>query len=280
MLSTAIIAFREFLEAFLIIGVFLGISRTLHFKKELEIWMASVTGIVLSLILACGTYYYGDRARSVFSETNADILQSYLLIFSGLFIAYVVFSLHDVVRKGRGGSLLLAHKKMQQRAFDITLFFTIVFLVFREGFEVALFTASAALFATFVQNMTGLVVGFIGSTILGLSVCFAFVKVPLGKIFKATEYIIILLGAALTQNGLTLLLDTQFHLSLSDVFSLHFERLPGENTLVGHLLQGFFGVDQHFSVGRLVIMLVYVWSVYLLFFRKRRPVVSEAPVLD
>ena len=41
MFTTAIIAFREFLEAFLIVGVFLGISKKLNLNKEREIAFAS-----------------------------------------------------------------------------------------------------------------------------------------------------------------------------------------------------------------------------------------------
>lgn len=277
MLTTAVIAFREFLEAFLIVGVFLGISRKLHLKKELEIGLAAAVGVLLSLLLATGTYIFGDHARVILTEKNADALESYLLIFSGLFISYVVFSLHDMLRKGRGGSVLLAHKKLQQQAFDISLFFTIVFLVLREGFEIALFTASVALFSAFMQNILGLLLGFGAATLLGLSTFFAYVRFPIGKVFKATEYMIILLGASLTQNGVTMLLETHFNIHISDIMSFRLTFLPGEDTFVGHFLQGFFGVDQGFSLVRLLIMLMYVGVVYALFLRQRK---RHLPVIE
>ena len=49
MITTAVISFREFLEAFLIVGVFLGISRKLNLKKEFEIGLAVIIGIIFSL---------------------------------------------------------------------------------------------------------------------------------------------------------------------------------------------------------------------------------------
>lgn len=128
MLTTAVIAFREFFEAFLIAGVFLGISRKLHLKKEKEIGLSVITGILLSLLLTIGTYVFGNYARGVFTEKNADVLESYLLIFSGLFIGYVIFSLHNVIHRSHGQLLIKAHRKLQQEAFDISLFLTIVFL--------------------------------------------------------------------------------------------------------------------------------------------------------
>jgi hypothetical protein len=48
MLTTLIIAFREFLEAFLIVGVFFGVSKKLNLKKEGEILFATAIGVASS----------------------------------------------------------------------------------------------------------------------------------------------------------------------------------------------------------------------------------------
>src|SRR5260221_286666 len=188
MFTTAIIAFREFLEAFLIIGLFLGISRKFSLKKEIEIILAGGIGIAISLLIITCTYIFGDYARLVLTERNADVLESYLLIFSGLFIVYVVFSLHKTLNQNSRSKLIKTQEKMQQSAFDISLFLTIVFLIIREGFEVALFTASTALFAPFIQNCTGLIIALIGAGTIGLLTSFAYVKISLKKVFRITEY--------------------------------------------------------------------------------------------
>ena len=274
MITTAVIAFREFLEAFLIVGVFLGISRKLALKKELEIGLAAAVGILFSLLLATGMYFFGDRARGILTERNADFLESYLLIFSGLFIAYVIFSLHNLLRRSRGHTLIKAHKKLQQNVFDISLFFTIVFLVIREGFEIALFTASVSLFSAFMQNLIGLMLGFAAATVLGVLTFFAYIRFSIAKIFKLTEYMIILLGVSLVQNGVTKLFETHFNIILSDMFSFHLQFLPGENTFVGHLLQGLFGLDQGFSAVRLGIMVAYIGVIYLLFIKRRKSTIN------
>lgn len=270
MLTTAIIAFREFLEAFLIVGVFLGISRKLALKKEKEIAFAASIGVILSLLLATGTYIFGDHARSILTEKNADFLESYLLIFSGLFIAYVVFSLHDVLNHGRGGKLIRAHKKLQENTFDVSLFLTIIFLVVREGFEIALFTASVSLFSVFMQNIIGLFLGFASASVIGIMTSFAYIRFPIHKVLRATEYMIILLGAALVQNGITKLFETHFNIQLSNMFSFHLQFLPSEESFVGHILQGLIGIDQGFSLVRLLIMGAYIGVIYLLFIRQKK----------
>lgn len=271
MFTTAVITFREFLEAFLIVGVFLGISKKLKLKREIEISLATGVGIIISLVLASATYIFGDYARGILTEHNADILQSYLLIFSGLFIAYVVFSLHNLLRYKRSASILKIHEKLQKNVFDFSLFLTIMFLVVREGFEVALFTATTSLFSAFLQNFLGLMIGFVIASVVGVMTFWAYVRFPIGKVFKTTEYMIILLGASLVQNGITKITELYFNVHLSAILPLPFKFLPDyETTFVGHVIKNLFGIDNEFSGIRLAIMLIYVMSIYALFLRKNK----------
>ena len=270
MITTAVISFREFLEAFLIVGVFLGISRKLHLKKEFEIGLAAVIGIIFSLLLATGTYFFANQVHGILTEKNAELFEGYLMVFSGIFIAYVVFSLHNVIRKSRDGTLIKAHQKLQERVFDFSLFSTIVFLVIREGFEIALFTASTSLFSVFVTNFIGLMLGFVSASILGVMTFFAYIKFSIGKVFKYTEYLIIILGASLVQNGITELLEHGFDINLSKILSLPLDFLPHKSTVIGHMLKSFFGISREFSLSKLVIMGVYFLIIYLLFLKKKK----------
>ena len=269
MITTGVISFREFLEAFLIIGVFLGISRKLHLKKDFEIGLAAVIGIVFSLLLATGTYLFGNQVHGILTERNTELLESYLMIFSGIFIAYVVFSLHNVIHQSHAGIIVKAQQKLQEKVFDFSLFSTIVFLVIREGFEIALFTASTSLFSVFIQNFIGLMLGFVSASFLGVMAFFTYVKFSIGKVFKYTEYMIIILGASLVQNGITELLEHGFDIHLSKVLSSPLGFLPHKSTLIGHMLKSFFGLDREFSLVKLAIMGGYVLIIYLIFLRKR-----------
>jgi high-affinity iron transporter len=270
MLTVALIAFREFLEAFLIVGVFLGISRKLQLKKEFEIIIAAVVGILFSLIVSTIVFIFGDYASSILTEKNAEMLSSYLQIFSGIFLVYVIFSLHDVLRRSRGMTLIKAHERLKQQRFDLSLFFTIVFLVLREGFEIALFTSSVSLFSIFLQNFIGLFIGLLAGSSIGILTFFAYVKFPVGKLFKTTEYMIMLLGAALVQNGLTEFLELRFGFHLGDILRLPVAFLPDKESLLGHLMQNLLGLDQELSIPRVAIMLAYIGIFYILFLRKRK----------
>src|SRR3989339_960447 len=257
MFSIITISFREFLEAFLIIGVFLGISRKIGLKRELEIGFAAGIGIVLSLLLAITTYLFSKNVLIILNEKNQEILESCLLIFSSLFITYTILSLHDVLHKIQVKIAGKARQKLQKNVFDISLFFTIIFLVIREGFEIALFTASTSLFSVFIQNFVGLMLGFVSASILGIMTFFAYVKFSIGKVFKITEYMIIILGASLVQNGVTKLLKHSFNIDLSRILSLPLNFLPDKSSLIGHMMKSFIGLDREFSLAKLAIMAGY-----------------------
>src|SRR3990167_7960211 len=138
MLTTLVISLREFLEVFLIIGVFLGISKKLKIKKEKEIILASAIGIIISLLLPISVFLLGSKARAILTEKNSELLEGYLMVFSGFFLAYVIFSLHKFFVLKRSKFIINAHQKLQQNIFDLSLFLTIIFFIIREGFEIAL----------------------------------------------------------------------------------------------------------------------------------------------
>ncbi len=264
MFTTALIAFREFFEALLIVGVFLGVSQKLGLKKETEILIAAIVGIALSFLMSAITYAFGDAARSVLTESRAELLQNYLMFFSGFFLAYVIFSLHKRISGDKKEIIKKAKTKLEKRTFDISLFTMIVFLVTREGFEIALFTASTSLFAVFFQNMLGLVIGFGAAGVVGTAAFFAYTKFPIQKVFRMTEYMIMLLGAALVQVGTTELLEHLFGFHLGDIASFGLTFLPTENSIIGHFLRSFAGIDQEFSLPRLLIMIAYIGGIYFI----------------
>jgi len=268
MLSTLLISFREFLEAFLIIGVFLGISKKLELKREVEIMLATVSGIIISFGLSFFTFYIGNKARIVLTEKNADLLESYLMIFSGLFIAYVVFSLHKFFALKRSKDVLITHQKLQKNIFDISLFFTIVFFIVREGFEIALFTATTSLFSKFAENMMGLALGFVLSTIVGTLTYFAYLKFSISKIYKMTEYLIVLLGASFVKNGIVELLEINFKIHLDEMLPIKLNFLPNKESFIGHFLNNFVGLERNYSLPLFAIMAIYIIFVYFFLSKK------------
>jgi FTR1 family protein len=252
MIATALIVFREFLEAFLLAGVFLGMSKQMNLKKEFEIILALAIGVGVSVLLATGVFFFGDSARAVITEASAELLEGYLMLFSGVFIAYVVFALHRAMGKANRDAVQMAKDVLKATAFDLSFFFLIIFLILREGFEIALFTASVSLFADFATNMLGLFFGFVAAAIVGVGIYFFYTKLPIKKIFTATEYAIVALGAVFTSNGIMKMLEGQFGIHVSDILAL-----PVPFT------------DHALSLLSPLLMIAYAGAVYYFFLRKK-----------
>jgi FTR1 family protein len=252
MFITTLIIFREFLEAFLLAGVFLGMSKQMNLKKEFEILLALAIGVGISVLLATGVFFFGDSARSVITKESAELLEGYLMLFSGVFIAYVVFALHRAMGKANRDAVEMAKDVLKATTFDLSFFFLIIFMVLREGFEIALFTASVSLFADFAANMLALAIGFAAAAVVGVGIYFFYTQVPIKKIFTGTEYAIIALGAVFTSNGLLKLLEGQFGLHGSALLSVPIPMTDATVSLLWPLC-----------------MLAYIGAVYYLFLRKK-----------
>lgn len=270
MAATLLISFREFLEAFLIIGVFLGLSRSLNLKKEKEIIGASLLGIGISLVLPVAAYLLGDRVKAVLTEEKMEILEGYLMVFSGFFIAYVVLSLHKFFAARRDLSIAQARKSMTAGTFDAALFGMILLFIVREGFEVALFTGTTSLLTSLSENMAGLALGFAFSGLASLAIFLLYTKFPIGKIFRATEYLIVFLGAAFIKNGLSEMLEIHFNVNLADMLPLHLAFLPDKEGMFGHALNSILGIERGLSLAHVALMLAYGLGIYLLLMRDQK----------
>ncbi|MDE2025225.1 MAG: FTR1 family protein [Patescibacteria group bacterium] len=271
MLATAIIAFREFLEAFLLIGIFVGVDHKLKLGKGKEILSAAFLGTIFSLVLPIIVFFLTNKIRTIITERTTDIIEGYLLTFSGLFIAYVVFSLHAFLKDHSIKKISRAKQKLEEEAFDVSLFFTIVFFICREGFEVALLIAAVSVFSVFQSNLVGLLIGFTAAFIIGLATYCTYIKFSIKHIFRYTEYAIILIGAAMLKNGISLLLENYLHINLEKFLALPLQFLPSDNTIAGHLLKNLTGIQPNLSIIQVAVMGAYIFLISF-FFMVKRPV--------
>ena len=263
MIPTAIIAFREFFEAFLLVGIFLGIDKGLKLHRRKEIIFAVLVGVLFSLVLPCIVFLLSADMLHLVTEKTADTFEGFLLVFAGVFLAYVVFTLHAFLHEGKMQKIFQTKEKIEKEIFDMSLFLTIVLFIAREGLEIALLVATTSLFVTFWSNMFGLLLGFFLAGAIGLAVSFAYIKIPIKKVFVYTEYLIVIIGAAMIKNGISLLLNNFFRVDLGKIFPLPLHFLPSETTMMGHSLYNVFGVEQHMGVVQVLLMCFYITFVWL-----------------
>ena len=125
-----------------------------------------------------------------------------------------------------------------------------------------------------MENIIGLFAGFFISSILGILTFFAYLKFPIGKVFKATEYLIVILGASFVKNGLGELFEVYYDIHLSTIVPIKLMFLPEKSSFIGHFVKNIFGLEQNFSFAKLGIMAAYILIVYLVFLKKKSQKVS------
>jgi high-affinity Fe2+/Pb2+ permease len=202
MLPAIALGFREFFEAFLIVSVFLSVSKKLGLKRELEIGLAALSGFALSFALIAASFFLGQEVRAVLNERSAELLEGAFMAFAGLFIAYAAFSLHDLLGAKHRERVKSAAGKLEAGVFDLSLFVVIVLLIVREGFEVAVLGLSVSLLSDFGTSMLGMGIGFLGAAVIGAAAYATLLKLHIEKIFKVASYAIVAVGAWFTQAGL------------------------------------------------------------------------------
>ncbi len=258
MLTTFIIGLREYLEVFLIIGIFLGLNKKLLLKKEKEIFLASLLGISLSILLPIIFFYYNNLLKNLINKKYSEIFEGFLMIFSGIFISYIIFSLHNLIHKKTNKKIKEINKNnYYNNFFDLSLFLLIIFFILREGFEIALFTSTTSYFYTFYENIIGLLLSFSIASIFGILTFFGFSQLSIKKIFKFTEWLLILLGGSMIINGINELLEGLFNSKISYYLPIYLNFLPEKDSFLGHFLKTFFTLKQEYSFIYVIFLIFY-----------------------
>jgi FTR1 family protein len=216
MLPVFIIAFREFLEAFLSVGVLLSISAKFNLRRTKSILGGAVAGFFVVFILATIIFGADSSVLKHFPKNSFDLMEGWLFTLSSLFIAYAVFSLHKILTHySNEDAKKIETKVSQYKAAFWLLPFTAFLFVFKEGCEAIFFNVSNGLFYTFNEDLTGFGLAFIAAMCCGLLIRKFLTLVSLKRIFRITEVFIIFVGVNAMTEGLETLASYYFHLDIS-----------------------------------------------------------------
>lgn len=193
MLGTAVIMFREVLEAALIIAIVLGASREISGRGR---WVAG--GIGLGLLGAAIVAILANVASSVFSGDGQAILNAVILLS-----AVAMLTWHNVWMSAHGRQLswqvmtVGSHVQSGQRPMAALLVITLV-AVMREGSEAVLFLWAIATSGEQSLNMIlGGLGGVIAGILVGLLLYLGLLRIPVRHFFSVTSWLILLLASGL-----------------------------------------------------------------------------------
>lgn len=239
MFGTALIVFREVLEAALIVGIVAATTRGIAGRAR---WI--VTGIALgiagSLLVAGGAEMISQLAEGMGQELfNASILG----------IAVVMLAWHNIWMSvhGRelsrnaqeiGGEIRTGSKELSVLAIVIAV------AVLREGAETVLFLYGVAASGDGSQGsmIVGGLVGLAGGIAVGWLLFAGLLRIPLRHFFAATSFLVLLLAAGMAAQAARFLIQANVIPSLASPL-WDTSSIVSNSSVVGKAFQGLMGYD-------------------------------------
>ncbi len=239
MFGTAIILFREVLEASLIIGIVAAATRAVPGSRR---WLAA--GLLVGLIGAGLVAAFADVIGSLADGIGQEIFNALILGIAVLMLAW-----HNIWMSSHGAALAANAKSVGRSISDgrseCSVLMVIVGLaVLREGSETVLFLYGIAAsdegghFTMLVGGTAGLMAGIA----VGYMMYAGLLRVPLRWFFAATGILVLLLAAGLASQAAHFLIQADLLPSLASPLWDTSTVLP-MNSIPGMLLHSLVGYD-------------------------------------
>jgi high-affinity iron transporter len=257
MLATAIIVFREVLEAALIVGIVMAASRGALGRG---LWVGS--GIAGGVLGALGVAAAAGTIASMAQGIGQELFDAAIL-----FAAVLMLGWHNVwmARHGRdlaSNATQLGHDVRSGAQPLWALAFAVGLAVLREGSETVLFLYGIALAGE--GGVSSLVlgggIGLVIGVAAGIGIYWGLVSIPMRQLFTVTSWLVLLLAAGLASQGAAFLMQADLLPPLgSNVWDTSFllsdQGIPGKilRTLIGYTAQPA-GIQIVFYVTTLVVI--------------------------
>jgi high-affinity iron transporter len=204
MLATAIIVFREVLEASLVVGIVLAASRGVLHRG---VWVTSgiAAGVLGATLVAAGAGAIAAAVNGIGQELfNAAIL----------FTAVAMLGWHNIWMNRHGRELaanaaLLGKEVLGGSRPLYALALVVGIAVLREGSEIVLFLYGIAIASGVgaLGMLAGGVLGLAGGVATGAVIYLGLIAIPLRRLFTVTSWLILLLAAGMASQGASFLMQ-------------------------------------------------------------------------
>jgi len=200
MFSNLVLAFRESLEAVLIVGIILA-TLTRQNKQSLKPYViaGALSGILISILAGAVLFL---SAQGLEEETMELFEGGMMLVASGLIAYFVIW----MAQQNQNISASIT-SSVSKTSTGLGLAGLAFLGVFREGLELVIFTM-ANLSTQATDIALGTLSGIILAIIAGFLIFKSTVKLNLGWIFKGLGLVLIYIGAELLEEGLIKLIPS------------------------------------------------------------------------
>jgi len=237
MVATAIIVFREVLEAALVVGIVLAAARGVPRRG---VWVTSgiAAGVVGATIVAACAGAIAAAVNGIGQELfNAGIL----------FTAVAMLGWHNIWMNRHGRELAATAALLGKAVLGgsrplYALALVVGIAVLREGSEIVLFLYGIAIASGVgaLSMLAGGILGLAGGAAIGTVIYFGLLAIPLRRLFRVTSWLILLLAAGMASQGAAFLMQANLLPSLGNGL-WDTSSILSENSVVGLLLHVLIG---------------------------------------
>jgi high-affinity iron transporter len=269
MIAAMLLAFREGLEAALILGVVLGVLRRVgRLDRAWAVWLGTGLAALLSLGAGIGLYALGIA----FEGEAEEIFEGTAMLVAAAILTWMIFWMG---RQGRAVQSELEGEVFQAaRGTGPWPLFTLAFVaVLREGIELALFLTAAAFTATAATTVLGGVLGLGASAVAGWLLFATTRRLPLKAFFRLTSVLLIFFAAGLVAHGIHEFNEVGW---IPPVVEHVWDLNPvlDEDSALGQLLTALLGYNGNPSLTEVLAYIGY-WVVILLALWRSAPAVER-----
>ena len=240
MISALIIVFREVIEAGLIVGIVLAATTGVPGRER-----AVTFGVMAGVLGACVVAGFAGELANLFQGSGQELFNAAILL-----VAVAMLTWHNVWMASHGREMARELKaaghqvKTGERTLT-ALSIVVGVAVLREGSEVVLFLYGiAAQGGTTAAGMiAGGSLGLAGGALVSALMYFGLLKVPAGKLFQVTSWLITLLAAGMAAQAVLLLQNG----GLLEIFTgtvWDTSWLISDDSITGKLLHTLVGYSQ------------------------------------
>lgn len=238
MLATAIIVFREVLEAALIVSIVLAASLGVPGRER---WVAA--GVAAGAAGAAVVALFAAAIADAFAGNGQELLNAGVLCLAVAMLAWHNIWMASHAREMAADARALGRAVAAGHRPLIALALIPGAAVLREGSETVLFVYGVA--ASSVDGapalLAGGLLGLAGGAALGTALYFGLLRIPVGRLFMVTSWMVLFLAAGLASQAASFLVQAGLLPPLGESlwdtsFLLTESSIPGRvlHTLIGY----------------------------------------------
>lgn len=253
MVSSFLIALREGLEAFLIVGILISYLFKINQKRYIK---HVIFGAALAIVLSIGLAYLFELIFGGFEGKIEKIFEGIVMLLAVIVLTYMIFWMNKQAKNIKS-DIEVSVEKAIDKGKVFSLFFLGFIIVFREGIETVLFFRAISFQTGARELVIGGVIGIISSIVIALIFYISTLKINLSLFFKITGILILLIAAGLLSASMHEFQEAKLLPVIWDnVYDL--SKVINQDSITGGILKSLFGYNASPSLLEVIIYIAYI----------------------